>query len=108
VIGVVGISCGTAVIVHFLDTVKTYYKARAKKGTVDPAVQETLRAVREEMAELRRSSSDVVLTFDATLQRLDTRLQHLEQQALGSGRPGATLSTTRAAAAEEQVAINAR
>jgi hypothetical protein len=109
VVIVVGIACGTAVVGQVVDAFKAYLVTRAKRGSLDPAVHETLKAVRDEIAQLKHSSNDVVLTFDATLQRLDARLQHLEQQALASGRPAATLpSTAPARAAEEQITVNAR
>ena len=43
--------------------------------------------MRAEMAEMRRSTHDVVLSFESTLQRLEDRVQHLERTALG-GAPG--------------------
>jgi len=109
VVMVVAIGCATGLIGQLIDAWKTTMVTRVKRGTLDPSLHETLKAVREEMAQLRRSSSDVVLTFDATLQRLDARLQHLEQRALESGRPAATLpSAPPARTADEQVAVNAR
>jgi hypothetical protein len=112
VVAIVAIGCGTGLIGQAIDAWKTTQTAKAKRGgAVDPSLQATLQTVREEMAQLRRSSSDVVLTFDATLQRLDARLQHLEQRSLASGTAATTLppsTSSRAAEAPEQVSLNAR
>jgi hypothetical protein len=56
-----------------------------RAGVTEAQLQEALRQIREEMAQLRQSSLDVILTFDSTLSRLDDRLQHLEQRTLGTG-----------------------
>jgi hypothetical protein len=78
------------VLVVFITSVANVVKAvvqpgSGRLGVSEARLQEALRQVREEMAQLRRESHEVVLSFDATLQRLDTRVQGLERQALGSG-----------------------
>jgi hypothetical protein len=112
VIGIVAIGCGTAVVGHALDVAKAYVISRGKKTSEDPALHDALQQVREEMAQLRHASNDVVLSFDATLQRLDARLQHVEQRALGAATsaPPATVAREpgRNATGEEQNPVVAR
>lgn len=111
VIMIVAIGCATAVVGQVIDAAKAYLVLRAKRGSIDPELQQTLRAVREEMAQLRQSSHDVVLTFDATLQRLDARLRHVEQQGLATGRPAVALPSAppaRAATDEAPARVSAR
>jgi hypothetical protein len=87
---------------------KSYFERRAVRDeqrdrTRDAALQEALRQVREEMAQLRQSTNDTILSFDSTLQRLGDRVQHLEQSALGAGAASGILpgAASRAPANEE-------
>jgi ankyrin repeat protein len=87
---------------------KSYFERRVvldqqRDRSRDAALQEALRQVREEMAQLRQSTNDTILSFDSTLQRLGDRVQHLEQSALGTGATSGALpgAASRTAATGE-------
>lgn len=63
--------------------VEQHLKNQRRSRSGDTGVEEALRRIRDEMAEVRRSTTDVVLSFESTLQRLEARVQHLERTALG-------------------------
>ena len=110
VVAVVSIGCLTGIVTHGLDVVKAYLLQKTSARRSDPALTETLGQLRDEIAQLRRATNDGVLSFDSTLQRLDTRLQHVERVALGTGAPPASLPSAaprapaQTAAREERVA----
>jgi hypothetical protein len=65
--------------------VKTYIEKQHSSQYGSAALRDALREVRAEMAELRQTRSDVVLSFESTVQRLEARVQHLERCALEPG-----------------------
>jgi hypothetical protein len=73
----------------------------AKRHGSDPSqgVQRALDELRSEIAALRRQEAEAVLSFDSTLQTLDARVKHLEQQALGPGTAASTPLDARPARA---------
>lgn len=85
VVAIVLIGCLTGMFCHVVDALKAYATARTNRGQVDAMVQEALRQVLEELARLHQKTNDAVLSFDATLQRMEARLQHVEQRGLGAG-----------------------
>lgn len=66
--------------------------SRPGAGRHDDAVLKELRALRAEVNEVKRQNTDVILTFDATLQNVDRRLDRLEASALPMPTPRAAES----------------
>jgi hypothetical protein len=107
---VVFIGCATGVITNALGLAKSFLDKKLKIEELraqnsEAALQESLRHAHEEMAQLRQSTTDVILSFDSTLQRLDDRLQNVERLALKSGvtagaLPSASAAPARSAAAD--------
>jgi hypothetical protein len=85
IVAVVALGCITGLLFIAMDTVKQVLLARPRLGGSDPALRDALNELREEVRQLRQTTQDGVLSFDATLQRLEARLQHVEQRALGAG-----------------------
>jgi hypothetical protein len=54
----------------------------------DAGVHQAIQELRAEMAALKQTDAQAVLTFDSTLQTLDARLRHLEQRVLEPGTSG--------------------
>jgi hypothetical protein len=75
---VVAIGCTAGVIHKALDVVAI---RRRSAGDRD-SVKAELAALRQEIASLRTWANDLILSFDSTLHRQDTRLQSLERRAL--------------------------
>src|SRR5262249_17006255 len=87
---IVGIGCAAGVLKTGIGAVQTYLDKKLKIEELraqnnEAALQEALRHAQAEMAQLRQSTSDVILSFDSTLQRLDERVKHLERAALSPG-----------------------
>jgi hypothetical protein len=85
----------------YLDRKLKIEELRARNS--EAALQESLRHAHEEMAQLRQSTTDVILSFDSTLQRLDDRLQNVERLALRSAVTAGALPS--ASAAPERPAV---
>jgi hypothetical protein len=77
IVALAGIVSGTTMFVVFAVFIKDLLMRRM---TGQGANQAELKELREELARLRQTN-DAVLSFDATLQRLDDRLARLEQRA---------------------------
>jgi hypothetical protein len=70
--------------------VEAHLKNQRRPRRSSAALEEALQQLRAEMAEMRRATHDVVLSFESTLQRLESRVQHLERTALsGASSPSA-------------------
>ena len=79
-------------------TLHKYMELRARTGGGgDRNVLRAIEELRAEFNALRQHESEAILTFDSTLQNLDTRLKHLEQRALTEG--GASRSSISAGSA---------
>jgi hypothetical protein len=61
--------------------------AKRQVHGVPAGVQQAIEALRAEIAALKQHETEAVLSFDTTLQRLDARVQHLEQRALSHHEP---------------------
>jgi hypothetical protein len=80
VVSIVGCVQIGLTIRHYLD-----WRLRMADGrprAAEPGVLPAIQALREEIAALKRHESDAVLSFDSTLQRLESRLAHLEHRSL--------------------------
>jgi hypothetical protein len=80
VLGIVGVLQAGRTIRHYMDW--RTRMAERQFGGRDDGLLRAIEELRAEVAALRRHESDAVLSFDSTLQTLDTRLQHLERRAL--------------------------
>jgi hypothetical protein len=97
VVALVAIGCGTAIVGHVVAAIKAVAIAWAqgRSGTLPAhgSRQAALQQKNDEMARLLQSSTDVVLTFEATLQRLEARLERLERNALSDGAAPNTIAS---------------
>jgi hypothetical protein len=78
-VAIIAIGCGTGMVWMFFETVKTAISNRGNKQ--QSALVEEVRALRQEVAQLRHQNNDLILNFDTTLARVDRRVQHLESGA---------------------------
>jgi hypothetical protein len=78
-VAIVGIGCATGVTVQFLEYLKVRAHATAQFGrtSADTLLAE-LRALREEVSQLRQQNNDVVLSLDTTVHRLEQRVSSLD------------------------------
>lgn len=119
VVAIVAMICATTLVVlgapfwlvkRFLDQKVKIEELKASRS--EAALQDRLRPVREEMAQLRQETNDLILSFDTTLQRLEARVQELERKAaLASGEQTASLprgTTTQEAIPPEQARQSVR
>jgi hypothetical protein len=82
---------------------------RTHGGDRDRTVSKAVEELRAEIAGMKQREAEAILTFDTTLQNLDTRLKHLEQGALTSGnaaRSSLAGGETRAAGEPDQVRVS--
>ena len=70
------IACGSAIVLTFILSLRSIIMARVK--TPSGEILEELRQLRAEVGRLRSENHDVILSFDAGLQRMDRRLEYLE------------------------------
>jgi hypothetical protein len=118
VVALAAIGCGTALVGHIIGAFKAVGVAWAQGRTGNLHAQGNLQAMlqqmNEEMARLRQSSTDVVLSYEGTLQRLEARLEHLERKALdgaaasGAVAPGAYATPAPRTASQAELAAGAR
>jgi hypothetical protein len=75
--------CGTALLWKLINVF-----AGRRMGLADRQRHEAeLVALREEIARMKLWASDMMLTFDATLQQYQSRLQSVERRALSEAAP---------------------
>jgi ubiquinone biosynthesis protein UbiJ len=82
-VGALAVICGTIISVSFIQMIKSIIlrpSSREKQVDASPAVLEELRALREEVRQIQRTN-DVILTYEATLERLEQRVGSLERAA---------------------------
>jgi hypothetical protein len=84
-VAIIAIGCGTGMVWMFFETIKTGIANRG--GKHQNALVEEVRALRQEVAQLRHQNNDLILNFDTTLARVDRRVQHLEGGAELQGLP---------------------
>jgi len=86
---IVGIGCATGVTLAFVEYLKVHAQAAAKLGRSGAdAILAELRALREEVSQLRQQNNDVVLTLDTSVHRLEQRVTALQPgRQAGSGAP---------------------
>jgi hypothetical protein len=66
---------------------------RAREATgISPELRETLDSLRREVAQLRDTSTQYDVSFDAALQRLEGRVVHLEQRGTSAAGTGESAS----------------
>ncbi len=76
IVSVVGIACSTGILVKLFETVQAAIVKRPSRNSEQ--VVEGLRAMRDEVRQLRAENSANVLNLDSTLETLDQRLTRLE------------------------------
>lgn len=102
VVIIVFMSLVTGTIHKYLDT--RAHVARTHGG--DRGVSRAVEELRAEIAAMKQREAEAILTFDTTLQNLDSRLKHLEHGELtpGSGaRSPLSAGTTRSEEEPAQV-----
>ena len=80
VLGIVFLSMVTGTIHKYLD--HRVRMAERQSRTGDRSVLQAIESLRAEMDAQKRHETDAILSFDSTLQTLDTRVKHLERRAL--------------------------
>jgi len=83
VVAIVTVKTFEKVARHYMDW--RLEMARRVGAGDEASLAATLQALRAEIAALKRHESEVILTFDSTLQTLDARLKNVEARALGAG-----------------------
>ena len=83
-VSIFALLCGTGVMIAFILALRSLILARLR-GPSTSMVDE-IRGLREEVSRLRSENHDVILSFDASIQKMDRRLEYLEgTRSLGSG-----------------------
>ena len=82
IVAIVAIACGTGISVTFLQTVRAAFERKPQRHS--DAVVEEMRALRDEVRQLRSENSARVLNLDTTLESLDQRLSRLELRGQSS------------------------
>lgn len=67
VVAVMGIACGTGVLLSIINMIKTILSDRGKRA--NEALLAELRELREEVRELRRQNNDIILALDSVPDR---------------------------------------
>jgi hypothetical protein len=80
IVAVCGIAATASTLCVYLVMRADVLKRRG--GGTDGGTQRAIEALRAEIAALRQHETEAVLSFDSTLQMVDARLKHLEQQLL--------------------------
>jgi hypothetical protein len=101
VLGIVGFVQAAKTVRYYLDW--RLRMAERQSGIGDRSVLAAVQELRAEIAALKRHESDAVLSFDSTLQTLDSRLKHVERRSLAEGSAEQVSLTAAAGAAEETV-----
>jgi hypothetical protein len=86
VLGIVGFVQIRKTICYYLDW--RLRMAERLSGIGDCSLLPAIQELRAEIAALKGPETDAVLSFDSTLQTMNTRLQHLERRALEEGSEG--------------------
>lgn len=86
IVAIVAIGCGTGMVWMFFETIKAGFGARNKKA--DAELLSEVKALREEVKQLRQLNNDVILNLDHAATRTERRLDYLEGRAhLPSSQP---------------------
>jgi hypothetical protein len=101
VVAIVFMSLVTGTIHKYLDVRAGIAKSQ---GGSDRSVSRAVEELRAEIAAMKQREAEAILTFDTTLQNLDTRLKHLEQGALTAGGGARSSLSPGTARAEEEPA----
>jgi hypothetical protein len=80
IVAVCGIAATASTLCVYLVMRADVLKRRG--GSPDGGTQRAIEALRAEIAALRQHEAEAVLSFDSTLQTVESRLKHLEQQLL--------------------------
>jgi hypothetical protein len=102
VVAIVAVKTFEKVARHYMDW--RLEMARRVGAGDEASLAATLQALRAEIAALKRHESEVILTFDSTLQTLDARLKNLEARALGAGPAERTPLSAEPLPAREEMA----
>ena len=94
---IVGTGSCMILLIVAMETVKKIVIARMHAVGGDSTSREALNQLREEVRQLRQATQDGVLSFDSTLQRMEARLQHVEQRTLGAGAAASSLGAAASA-----------
>lgn len=82
IVAIVAIAAGTGVWVTLLNTVKAFFQRRSAED--QSTLTREIRALREEVQQLRRQNNDLILGLDNHLHLVDRRPDHRESHPLGS------------------------
>ena len=72
-----GIACGTAIVITFINAVKSALTRPSPRG--QDSILAEIKALREEIHRLRQEHHDVILALDGGMQRVDQRLTRVEE-----------------------------
>ena len=78
---IIALLCGTAVLITTIVLIFCYV-TNSRRLKAGPALQEEIMALRDEVGQLRKQNNDVILMLDHTLQRLEQRMEHVENGVL--------------------------
>jgi biopolymer transport protein ExbB/TolQ len=95
IVALTALGCGTGILCYFMTIVKDALMRRPLKGREELTAE--LRALKEEVRQLRQQNNDLILNLDTTLQRLD-HLPRLENRS--SLEAGKSVSQTEEAPAK--------
>ena len=67
---------------HWMDWRMRVTEQRLERGS--PTVRAAIEELRGELAALKQRETDAIFTFDASLERMESRMQRLEQRVLAA------------------------
>lgn len=73
IIAVVGMLCGTGMMVFLIHSIRAMIVRRA-----EPGLRDEVRLLREEIQQLRQENRDLMLSFDTAIAQVDRRLDRME------------------------------
>src|SRR4051794_2020441 len=76
VVSIVALGCGTGIACSFLATIRTALTRRLERGKDDLLAE--IRALRDEVRQLRQQNNEVILSLDTGLDHVSRRVTHLE------------------------------